>query len=351
VALQSLGLWTGGGTGRGRRLGGAGRVYVVEFDLLGVPKVPTGSRSIRDGCPTMFGGCDGTGDDVARRSGCSTGIVGVVAADSVGFDRRGAPATDSVGPKVFRGSGGVGDKGVSGDGGVVRRSGLSSRVVGVETSVLVVPDASEGPAMSANASRGCRVVVAPTGRGGTGGGGPRRVVVGDRVIAWGALGSCGGWNASPEGPGGVGRIPRVEGSALPLGDVAAGAASSGRLRASGGVVRVALGDVSLWDTIPRVPEGGGDGPGGGEAIPLGELAAGWATPSRCGNLGGVAWGGLGPPETRGDGGSGLGTAGREVVEIGPGGMVVPRYLGTGDGSGLGVVDSASLGAVGCVHGG
>jgi hypothetical protein len=247
---------------------------------------------------------------------------------------------------VFRGSRGVGDKGESGDRGVASRLGSSSGVVGVGTSVLVIPDASEGPATLANVSRGCRVDVAPTGRGGTGGGGPRGVVVGDRVVAWGALGSCGGWNASPEGPGGVGRVPRVEGSALPLGDVAAGAASSGRLRASGGVVRVALGDVSLWDTIPRVPEGGGDGPGGGEAIPLAELAAGWATPSRCGDLGDVFLGGLGPPETRGDGGSGLGTAGREVVEIGPGGMVVPRYLGTGDGEGLGVVDLASLGAVG-----
>jgi hypothetical protein len=131
---------------------------VVEFDLLGVPNVSTGSRSIRDGRPTSFGGCDGTGDDVARRSGCLTGIVGVAAADLVGFDGRGAPATDSVGPKVSRGSRGVGDKEESGDRGVASRLGPSSGVVGVGTSVLVVPDASEGLATLANMSVGLRGV-------------------------------------------------------------------------------------------------------------------------------------------------------------------------------------------------
>jgi hypothetical protein len=185
--------------------------------------------------------------------------------------------------------------------------------------------------------------VAPLGRGGMGGGGPRGMVMPAGVVVRVALGSCGGWNASPKG---VGCVPRVEGPALPLGGEAAGAASSGRLGASGGVVQVALGDVSLWDVIPMGSEGGGGDPGRGGAILLAELAAGWATPSRCGDLGGVFQGGLGPPETRGDGGSGLGAAGREVVKVGPGGMVVPRYLGTGDGEGLGDVDPASLGAVG-----
>jgi hypothetical protein len=127
--------------------------------------------------------------------------------------------------------------------------------------------------------------------------------------------------------------------------------SSGRLRASGGVVRVALGDVSLWDTIPMVSEGWGEVPGKECPYPLGDVAAGWATPSRCGDLGGVVWGGLGPPETRGDGGSGLGAAGREVVKIRPGGRGMGSYPGTGDGDGFGVVVSASLDAVGGVHGG
>jgi hypothetical protein len=75
----------------------------------------------------------------------------------------------------------------------------------------------------------------------------------------------------------VGHVPRVEGSALPLGDVAAGAGSSCRLRTSVGVVWVALGDVGLWDVIPMGPEGGG-------GDPRGEVHTCWVRWQRDGRL-------------------------------------------------------------------
>jgi hypothetical protein len=218
--------------------------------------------------------------------------------------------------------------------------------VGIGTSVLVVSDVSKGPAMFFvggvnpwSLVHGGRVVVASWA--------PRWFRAAIEAVVSGSsscVAAVGVLVADEVGPKGVGCVPRVEGPALPLGDVAAGAASSGRLGASEGVVRVALGDVSLWDVIPMGSKGGGSDPGREVAIPLDDVAAGWSTSSHCGDLRDVFWGGLGPPEMRGDEGSGLGAAGREVVEVGPGGMVVPRYLGTGDGEGLGVANPASLGA-------
>jgi hypothetical protein len=155
------------------------------------------------------------------------------------------PAIESGGPNAFRGSRGVGDKGVSGDRGVASRSGPSSRAVGVGTSSLVVSDVSEGPAtlfvggvdpwsfvhggrvvvaswaprwlraaieavVSGSSScvaavgvlvadkvgpkgvgtgRGGGAGVAPLGRGGRGGGGPRGMIVSAGVVVRVALDS------------------------------------------------------------------------------------------------------------------------------------------------------------------